>query len=229
MNNNKLSRNCPRCHKEILYGELWYRNKQERLGTICKSCSNHNKGKPLPLSVKQKIGSVKRGKIASIETRQKMSISQSKRKHPENVKLKLRGRGNGMYGVHRYNTQNPFYGKLHSETTRLKMRIASIQRLIRQGITRSYNPKACQKIDEYGIQFGYKFQHAMNGGEVELYGYFVDGYDKENNIVFEYDEPRHYVYGKLRIRDLTRMKEIKTHVGCRFLRFNEYTNEVIEF
>jgi hypothetical protein len=222
-------RNCPICNKEIFHTERWVRNKFQKINKKCKSCGAYNKGKSLSLLTKQKLRISQTGKIASIETRQKMSVSQSKRKHPESVKLKMRGSGNGMYGVHRYDTKNPFYGKRHSEISRLKMRLASIQRLARQGVTRSYNPKACQKINEYGNQFGYKFQHAMNGGEVELYGYFVDGYDKENNIVFEYDEPRHYVYGKLKIRDFVRMTEIKTHVGCRFLRFNEYTNEVTEF
>ena len=31
-------------------------------------------------------------------------------------------------------------------------------------------------------------QHALNGGEVRIGNYWVDGYDKENKIIFEYDE-----------------------------------------
>ena len=30
------------------------------------------------------------------------------------------------------------------------------------------------------------------GGGIEICGYKVDGYDKEKNIVFEYDEKHHY-------------------------------------
>jgi hypothetical protein len=58
-------------------------------------------------------------------------------------------------------------------------------------IVPSFNPKACKIIDEFGKKHGYTFQHAMNGGEVTLGGYFVDGYDKENNVVIEYYEPFH--------------------------------------
>jgi len=35
-------------------------------------------------------------------------------------------------------------------------------------------------------------QHAENGGEFEVAGYYLDGYDKNLNIAFEYDEPGHY-------------------------------------
>jgi hypothetical protein len=64
----------------------------------------------------------------------------------------------------------------------------------------------------------------MNGGEVEIAGYFPDAYDKDKNIIVEYDEPRHYdVYGELTQKDVTRMNEIVGEVGCSFYRYNEKT------
>lgn len=237
MKNNNLSRNCPRCHKEILYGEVWYRNKQERLGTICKSCSNHNKGKSLPLSVKQKIGNAKKGKIASIETRQKMSISQTGRKHPENVKQKMKGCGNGMYGVHRYNNKNPFHGKRHTDESKRKMRVAACEKVLK--LLRSKNGRfANSNPKESGFFNNLEKERNWNGIYCNKYqiqhfiknlGYFVDYYEPTLNIVVEYDEPRHYVYGNLKEKDIKRMNNIKNYLGCRFLRFNEYTKEIKEY
>ena len=42
--------------------------------------------------------------------------------------------------------------------------------------------------------FGWKLRHAMNGGEyyIKELGYWVDGYDKENNIIYEFDEHQHF-------------------------------------
>lgn len=49
-------------------------------------------------------------------------------------------------------------------------------------------------------------QHAENFGEfyIKELGYYVDGYDKENNIVYEWDEKWHYKKGLL--RDKGKMK-----------------------
>lgn len=55
-----------------------------------------------------------------------------------------------------------------------------------------FNPRVCHFIDNLNYSLGFNFQHALNGGEVEVVGYSLDGYDKEKNIVFEYDEPWHH-------------------------------------
>lgn len=39
----------------------------------------------------------------------------------------------------------------------------------------------------------WNLRHAENGGEIIKFGYFLDAYDEEKNIVVEYDEPRHYI------------------------------------
>ena len=120
-----------------------------------------------------------------------------------------------------------------------KARILTIDRLNRiygkyaTMIARS-NPVACAFIDEYGKRNDYNFRHALNGGEVniECLGYFVDGYDKEKNVVFEYDESRHYYKrgnGKLKLKDVTRMNEIKNQLHCKFIRYNERCNNIEEY
>ena len=54
-----------------------------------------------------------------------------------------------------------------------------------------YNVKSISIIERYGKENSYNFQHAENGGEVQVIGYFVDGYDKERNVVIEYYEKHH--------------------------------------
>lgn len=90
----------------------------------------------------------------------------------------------------------------------------------------SYNPIACKLIDEYGNANGYNFQHAMNGGEYHIkeLGYFVDGYDKDKNIVLEYQEKRHNYTTE---KDLRRKKEIIEFLKCRFIEM-WYDGRVVE-
>lgn len=118
-------------------------------------------------------------------------------------------------------------GRHHTEETRRKMRLRMIERINRNKsngnqMYPAYNPRACELIDEYGKQYGYNFQHAMNGGEhfIPELGYWVDGYDKEKNVVLEIDEKHHFDGdGNLKKKDVIRQKEIEESLKCKFLRF----------
>ncbi len=129
----------------------------------------------------------------------------------------------------------PMLGKTHSLETCKKLsdnnwmktaegrrhrRLARLQEVLEKGGGPNYSPTACKLIEEYGRNHGYNFQHAENGGEFHIkeLGYWVDGYDKEANVVIEVDEAYHYTGGKLRKKDLRRQKEIEKHLGCRFVR-----------
>jgi hypothetical protein len=87
----------------------------------------------------------------------------------------------------------------------------------------NFNPKACQIIEEYGKQHGYNFQHALNGGEyyIKELGYWIDGYDKEKNIVIEYYEKYHNIT-KIKNRDKKRKKEIIKFLKCKFIELWEH-------
>lgn len=110
--------------------------------------------------------------------------------------------------------------------TRRKRRLWAIQKIQNQLIDGgqvypAYNPTACKLIDEYGKKHGLNFQHALNGGEyfISQLGYWVDGYDEENNVVLEIDERHHFdSNGLLRERDVQRQKEIETYLKCKFIR-----------
>lgn len=87
-----------------------------------------------------------------------------------------------------------------------------------------YSKKGCEYIDNLNKLYGWNLQHAENGGEVRIGNFWVDGYDKELNIVFEYDEKKHYkdVYNNiLSDKDLERQTIIIQKTGCIFYRYNE--------
>ena len=111
-------------------------------------------------------------------------------------------------------------------------------RLMREGIINfpyngkpNYNVKACRYIDELNKKFGWNLQHAENGGEIRIVRYFPDGYDKELNIVFEYDEPRHYTDVENNILneyDIERQNYIIEKLNCKFYRYNEKLDKFYE-
>lgn len=156
--------------------------------------SKRSKGKKHTLSARKKMSESGKGKVLSKETRIKMSISRK--------------------------------GLKRSDETKRKMRIASINRIEKNKgqCFPNYNPSACDLFDKIIEETGHNIQHARNGGEYHIkeLGYFVDGYDPINNIVYEYDERRHFdLDGELIERDKIRQKEIEDYLGCKFIRIKE--------
>ena len=155
------------------------------------------------------------GKHHSGEIKRQISIAGLGRIHSEETKRKIgvanSGKNNYWFGKHR---------RLSDETCK-KLRLATIayiEKVKCNGgqLTPMYNINACKLIEEYGQLHGYNFQHAENGGEyyIKELGYFVDGYDKEKNVVIEYYEKRHK---KTVNRDERRQKEIEDFLGCNFV------------
>lgn len=131
-----------------------------------------------------------------------------------------------QYSIKNHYTNRGRLGISHTEETKEKLRYLAIQNLsVLDGVVRTrYNPNACRYIDQLNEKYDWNLQHAENGGEVCIGGYFLDGYDKDLNIAFEYDEPRHYfdvVENKLKEKDINRMNYIIQKTGCRFFRYNE--------
>ena len=67
----------------------------------------------------------------------------------------------------------------------------------------------------------------MNGGEfyIKELGYWVDGYDKDKNVVIEIDEKRHFdINGNLHKKDIKRQDEIMDLLKCKFIRLKLQEN-----
>jgi hypothetical protein len=119
-------------------------------------------------------------------------------------------------------------GIFNTENFKRKQREIRLKQIEKLGSKTNYNPNACKFMDEYGKQHGYNFQHALNGGEVQVCGYLLDGYDKGKNVIFEYDEPKHNKNHQ-RKKDLKRQNRLIEHLTpTSFIRFNEEYNEMVD-
>ena len=87
----------------------------------------------------------------------------------------------------------------------------------------AYNKDGCEIFDNIMKEKNIHIQHAMNGGEyyIKELGYWLDGYDKENNIVYEFDESHHFIKGLLKEKDITRQQEIEKYLKCEFIRIKK--------
>jgi hypothetical protein len=114
------------------------------------------------------------------------------------------------------------------------MRSGAIKRIennLGHQLSPNFNKYACKIIDEYGQQNGYNFQHALNDKEYHIpeLGYWVDGYDREKNVVIEYYETHHYdINGNLKQKERQREQEIIKNLNCKFIRINAFNNLIFE-
>ena len=105
------TRKCPNCGTTLTYSTTGNRNLANRKGNLCRSCTFL-------------------GRHPNPESRKKMSASHIGFKHTNAHKTKIRGNGNPMYGIHRYDKLNPFFGKRHDSEARRKMRVAACLRVL---------------------------------------------------------------------------------------------------
>lgn len=120
-------------------------------------------------------------------------------------------------------------GTHHSEEQKRKQRESMIKYIekCKGPMAQHYNINSGQYIEKLNKEKNWNLQYYGNGGEVKICGYFLDGYDKDLNIVFEYDEPTHYddVYNNiLKEKDIVRQNNIINELGCEFWRYNERLN-----
>ncbi len=184
-------------------------------------------GRKLPNHVVKKMITARTGKKRSDEARTNISNGLKGRKlspqHAQGIAKRAKVR-------HATPENNPMYGKTHKPETRAKIRekyLSRMEKILGYPVVPNFNENACDYFNTLNKKNGWNLQHAKNGGEVEVFGYSLDAYDKERNIVVEYDEPRHYdLFGNLRKKDIIRMNEIIKQTGCSFYRYNEKTNEL---
>ncbi|MCK9445478.1 hypothetical protein M0Q50_01125 [bacterium] len=131
-----------------------------------------------------------------------------------------------IHGVFEQRPSQHLIGKGCRKCCNIKLRIKSINRIENNKnngyqIQPNFNKDACKIFDDISIKEGIHIQHAMNGGEfyIKELGYWVDGYDKENNTIYEFDEKYHFDKdGNLKEKDTIRQKEIEYCLKCKIIR-----------
>lgn len=220
---------CKECKSEMIYLTISEKNRSDREGRICKKCAsfkfNARRGVKLTESTKKKLSLKKIGKKLSEQTKNKLKNRMLGEKNP------FYGKKHTIESIEKNRKNN--IGKSHNKLTELqkeKLREYRLKWLESIGGRnpkngKFFNRKACQYIDNINKTYGWNCQHALNGGEVIITGYSIDGYDKDKNIAIEYDESRHYdKRGNLKEKDIIRMNRIYEKIHCEFYRYNETTN-----
>lgn len=215
---------CPECDKCVPHFNNQKRDISEREGKLCKRCCmkgdrNHFYGK---FHSKESIDKMKSKLIGKPSWNNGL-----KGLYKPTFETKLKT-SNSMKGKHT-KENNPFYGKNHSKNTKLKMKKSHENRNKTLHIVKwaNYNPDACKYLDNLSKQMGWNIQHALNGGEYKILNYLLDGYDVKQNIVVEYDEPRHRQPSKKEY-DIKRQNEIIKYLKCKFFRYDECSGILYE-
>lgn len=202
-----LIRKCSVCDSTIQYKRPDSKHRADKQHRLCRSCTqkiNVSKRPPFSALTKEKMSKYRRGK-----TYKELGIVYDLIKRGKSISNRKKG--------------IPL-----TEKHCLALRQARIQWLENHDfIFPTFNKSACEYLDRLNVERGWNLQHALNGGEYLVCGYWVDGYDKERNIVVEYDEPFHNTPTR-RIKDEKRAAEIKRSLQCQFYRYNVRHNELKE-
>jgi len=109
-----------------------------------------------------------------------------------------------------------------TEKHKKELRLSAIKNIKNRcgQVSPNYNPSAIPIILQEAKKYNIKdLQHAENGGEKQVCGYFVDGYSPSRNVVIEYYESFHKNQVK---RDERRKNEIIENLGCKFIEIKEW-------
>lgn len=228
---SELRRNCPKCGKELIYKNKKSFARSIRKNYCCKCCRHHTL---------YDIKDLKRlcpkcGKEIIYKTRGRFIIAfknNSICKSCVTERNRQAFTGRMVSEETRRKQRMAAIGRIHSDDTRKKLRLIMIDKITQNGhrnMRQGFNKKACDYLDKLSKENQWKLQHALNGGEffIKDLGYWVDGYDKEKNIVVEYDEIRHKKHSCYK-NDSIRQNEIIHHLNCRFFRYKEWESKLIE-
>lgn len=246
MNENqvKFEKKCPICNKQLIYTDKWTLEESILKNRKCKSCSRKGKlpafykdGK-LPDTILNKIKKswFKKGdrpKNADFRKGKKLEeiygVEQAKEiKHKFSLRPKPTEESNKRRRISCINAGCGKLNKGKKTTDKLKklFRQQMVERLMltNKNFHPPYNKNGCEYFNKLMLENKCNIQHALNGGEyyIKELGYWLDGYDKENNIAYEWDEKRHFdINGNLKQKDINRQREIEDFLKCKFVRIKE--------
>jgi hypothetical protein len=239
---NKFTKNCPTCNIEMVYSRKDTLKESITKNRQCRTCSKKGKqpafyvdGK-IPEKVLNKISKTwfkkgdrpknadtRKGKtfeeLYGVEKAQliKEKYSAWEKTKEGNLKRKETMRKRWEEGVF------DNIDRTRSEETKQIHRLNFIKKLKKthKNFHPPYNENACKYFDYLMKKENINIKHALNGGEffINELGFWVDGYDEENNTVYEFDEKHHFnKKGELKKKDVQRQKLIMEHLKCKFIR-----------
>lgn len=194
MNIVEYKKNCPECGLEITYKQKRYLDDSLLKNKKCRWCCNvirgkssnrkgifHNENSKLAISLAHK------GKKLSVETKQRMSNFQKTRYSNENERKKMSVRITNA--MHRPDVRKKHIESLHqSKWIKVKTDKGQLELL--------------DKWNKLGFNFepNYKIKT-----DIDLF--YIDGYDKNKNVVLEYDSKYHKPLNQME-KDLIRQRKI---------------------
>lgn len=202
-------RNCPKCNSIINYKKVYVFINAKNKNTFCKKCTSNLIISPILKSRWKKIN----GPYQKICPKCNNTIIYSTRKILKNSIKQNSFCKNCQY---KYKNHITLWNKTDKAREIFRKRL--LKRVKGMGGICNYNPKACRYFDKLNEEKKWNLQHALNGGEIHIIGYSLDGYDKEKNIVIEYDE---FLHKYKKEKDLKRQQEIIKHLNCEFYRYDE--------
>jgi len=207
---------------------LGRKHSEETKRKISEGNLGKNLGRKHSEETKRKIGEASLDRKHSEETKRKISKGNLGKKISEYQKLQISKvhSGKKISEYQKLQISKANLGKKVSQESREKMRVSVIKYIER---TRLGGKPMIPRIGQHETQILNKIEIIYNTiiiRQFKVAGYFVDGYDKENNIVYEIDEKNHFgIDEELNDRDKNRQKIITERLGCKFIRIKDLKNQ----
>lgn len=224
----KYQRKCPSCKNMIEYSDKSILYRKKSIGQICRNCWKIKRASEKNKCIRNCPKCKKKIQYSDYRTYWNACKHNCICKSCSKIGNPSRS-GQRCSKQHKLKLSIIHKGRIISNTSKYKMRLAAIKRMKDKGILtyRNFNKNACRFFDELNKERGWELQHALNGGEVEVYGYFLDAYDKNKNLVVEYDEPSHD-RPCIKKKDKIRQNNIINYLKCKFYRYKEAENKLIK-
>ncbi len=166
------------------------------------------------------------GKKHSEKTKERMRIKRLGFKVSEETKEKISKANKGMKRTEDFRKLISEYAKkrIISELTKTKIRIALIDRIKKQyaedlPIFPFIGTNETEILDQLEKEFNIELER-----QYPVDGYFIDGYDKKNNIAYEVEEGYHISRKGQIEKDKKRAEYITNKLNCDFVRIEDYEN-----
>jgi len=159
----------------------------------------------------KKNNTLRKNKKDSLKTRKKKSIARIGDKNPMYGK---KGELSPHFGKKRPEHSIFLQGRKYNNRTREKQRISAIKYIkeTRGNISPNIGKDETRILNEIE-----KFINMKIERQHPILGYFMDGYLKKGNVVFEIDE-----IPNIKEKDMRREHEIKNNLNCTFIRIPTY-------